>query len=121
VDFVCREAKLVVEVDGATHSTPAELESDASRTAYLHSQGQRVIRLQNSEVLHGMDQVVAMIEEALTKLPSPSPSLRAGPPSSPAGGRGYTRLRSLPFGEGEVSLQSSGTSKGKRSIRSRTR
>jgi very-short-patch-repair endonuclease len=29
-DFVCREKKLVVEVDGATHSTGEERERDAS-------------------------------------------------------------------------------------------
>ena len=33
-DFACREAKLVVEIDGATHSTDAEAASDASRTGF---------------------------------------------------------------------------------------
>src|SRR5271169_5173522 len=33
-DFACREAKLAIEIDGATHSTPQELDRDARRTAF---------------------------------------------------------------------------------------
>jgi len=90
-DFLCREAKLVIEVDGATHSTQAELESDARRTNYLRRYGHRVIRFQNDEVLNGMDQVLSSIEQALTKLPSPTPLRRNGAPSSPVNGRGRYR------------------------------
>jgi very-short-patch-repair endonuclease len=34
-DFLCREGSLVVEVDGATHSTAAEMASDKRRTEAL--------------------------------------------------------------------------------------
>jgi very-short-patch-repair endonuclease len=64
-DFLCREGRLVVEVDGATHSTAAEVASDRRRTEALKAIGYRVIRMQNEEVMRGMDQVLALILEAL--------------------------------------------------------
>ena len=88
-DFMCRASKLVVEVDGATHSTAAELESDRIRTGYLEAQGYRVLRFHNDEILNVMDEVLAIIVNSLTDCPSPPPSLRDGSPSSPASGRGH--------------------------------
>jgi very-short-patch-repair endonuclease len=35
VDFVCLEAKLIVEVDGATHSMDREIRHDTERTRIL--------------------------------------------------------------------------------------
>jgi very-short-patch-repair endonuclease len=64
-DFLCREWNLIVEVDGATHSTVAEIANDRRRTEALTARGYRVIRVQNEEVVHGMDQVLAIILEAL--------------------------------------------------------
>jgi len=65
-DFLCRERNLIVEVDGATHSTVAELANDKRRTDALTAIGYRVIRIQNEEVMHGLDQVLAIILGALT-------------------------------------------------------
>ena len=63
-DFACRSMKLVVEVDGATHSTPAELKHDQKRTAFLQQQGYRMLRISNDEVLNGMDEVLTLIRAA---------------------------------------------------------
>ncbi len=49
-DFCCREEKLIVEVDGATHSTDAEQARDSVREAFLISRGYRVLRFKNAEV-----------------------------------------------------------------------
>ncbi len=87
-DFMCREHKLIVEVDGATHSTAAELEHDRVRSQFLETQGYRVLRFHNDEILNGMDEVLTIIRSALARNPSPPPSLCDGSPSSPAGGRG---------------------------------
>ncbi|MGQ0485233.1 MAG: endonuclease domain-containing protein [Hyphomicrobiales bacterium] len=65
-DFLCREHRLVVEVDGATHSSGAEMERDFNRTSHLAKLGYRVIRFQNDEIVTGMDQVLTLILEALT-------------------------------------------------------
>ena len=64
-DFLCRELRLIVEVDGATHSTEAEISHDANRTSQLQSLGYQVVRFQNDEVINGMDEVLALILQAL--------------------------------------------------------
>ncbi|HEY1751009.1 MAG TPA: endonuclease domain-containing protein [Caulobacteraceae bacterium] len=48
-DFACREARLVVEIDGSQHQE--RIEYDAQRSATLESCGWRVIRFDNGEVL----------------------------------------------------------------------
>src|SRR5436305_6820250 len=47
-DFCCRERKLIIELDGATHSTEAERARDAKRTRFFESQNYRVIRFINA-------------------------------------------------------------------------
>jgi very-short-patch-repair endonuclease len=88
-DFLCRELSLIVEVDGATHSTAAEVARDAARTNALRKLGITVLRFQNDEVIHGMEEVLTIIRAALARNPSPPPSLCDGSPSSPASGRGH--------------------------------
>jgi adenine-specific DNA-methyltransferase len=69
VDFLCAERRLIIEVDGGRH-TP---ERDARRTAHLESQGFRLIRFWNHDVLQNIDGVWTMIEKALeTKPPHPT-------------------------------------------------
>ena len=60
-DFLCAEAKLIVEADGGQH-TPA---SDAERTAFLEAQGYRVIRFWNNDILENTQGVLAQIADAL--------------------------------------------------------
>jgi very-short-patch-repair endonuclease len=63
--FACHEAKLVVEIDGATHSTDAELAKDRTRAAFMARQGYRVIRFTNLEVYEQLDRVCEAILAAL--------------------------------------------------------
>ena len=65
VDFACREAKLIVEVDGATHSTNEEIQRDALRSAELEGNGYKIIRVQNDDVYNAMDGVLSTIQAAL--------------------------------------------------------
>jgi very-short-patch-repair endonuclease len=70
VDFVCREQRLIVEVDGATHSTDEELAYDARREKFLAGEGYRVLRVSNDEVFSNLDDVCETIFMALqTKEP----------------------------------------------------
>jgi len=62
VDFLCRERNLVVEVDGGQH---AESESDKVRDACLASEGYRVLRFWNSDVLGNIDGVLQTILASL--------------------------------------------------------
>ena len=54
-DFVSREMRLVIEIDGGQHASAAEY--DARRTRFIEAQGYRVIRFWNSEVLDNIDSV----------------------------------------------------------------
>jgi len=84
VDFVCFDARLVVEVDGSPH---AESASDVVRDDWLKSQGFRVLRFWNNEVLENVEGVATTILAALeTPLPNPSPTRGEGPNSSPLEG-----------------------------------
>jgi very-short-patch-repair endonuclease len=64
-DFACREAKLAVEIDGATHSTAEELAHDARRSAFLAKQNYRVLRFTNEQVFENVEAVGEAILEAL--------------------------------------------------------
>jgi very-short-patch-repair endonuclease len=62
-DFICRERRLIVEVDGGQH---AESQRDIHRTAFLEAEGYRVIRFWNDDVLGNIEGVLHLISEALT-------------------------------------------------------
>lgn len=50
VDFITLDGRLIIEVDGATHSTDAELTYDAERTRALESLGFSVMRVTNTDI-----------------------------------------------------------------------
>ena len=61
VDFACHEARLVLELDGATHSSDEELAADAARQQKLEKEGYTVLRLRNAEVYDNLDGVAETI------------------------------------------------------------
>ena len=72
VDFVCLEARLIIEADGGQHSN--QVTYDAKRTARLEGMGYRVMRFWNHEVLGELQSVLEQIRTALIEAPSPQPS-----------------------------------------------
>ena len=50
VDFVCREKKIIIELDGGQHNTDVNIEYDNARTMYLEAKGYKVIRFWNNEI-----------------------------------------------------------------------
>jgi len=72
VDFVCLEARLIIEADGGQHSNQEAY--DARRTVWLEGMGYRVIRFWNHEVLCELQSVLEQIRAALIEAPSPRPS-----------------------------------------------
>jgi very-short-patch-repair endonuclease len=64
-DFVTLDGKLIVEVDGATHSTEAELQHDMERTRVLESCGFHVIRVSNVDLYDNLEGVLAFIDLTL--------------------------------------------------------
>ncbi|WNO54962.1 endonuclease domain-containing protein [Stakelama saccharophila] len=70
VDFAARSHKLVIEVDGDTHT---DAERDANRTAHLESQGYRVLRFTNHEIMTNLAGVSEAILSAIPTAPLPNP------------------------------------------------
>ena len=64
-DFADVRARLVVEVDGATHGTDDEQEYDRRREGYLRRRGWRVLRFTNSDVYESLGSVVEAIHAAI--------------------------------------------------------
>ncbi|MBR0551407.1 endonuclease domain-containing protein [Stakelama marina] len=69
-DFVARSHKLVIEIDGDTH---ADTGRDVCRTGYLESQGYRVIRFTNNDVMANLEGVAEAILAAVSATPLPNP------------------------------------------------
>ncbi|BCH26604.1 hypothetical protein MesoLjLc_65170 [Mesorhizobium sp. L-8-10] len=61
-DFMCREKRLVIEVDGSQH---AESSYDRTRDEFMRLQGISVIRFWNTDVLKGITSVCETILAAL--------------------------------------------------------
>jgi very-short-patch-repair endonuclease len=76
VDFVCRERRLVIELDGGQH---AESPEDRYRDRALCALGYRVIRVWNNEVIENLDGVLERLLSELDKAPlTPALSPQAG-------------------------------------------
>lgn len=73
--FACVPARLVVEVDGGTHSTSTEVLHDRRRDAYMKGRGWRILRVTNEDIYKNLDTV---LDGIVRFAPPPRPS--AGPP-----------------------------------------
>lgn len=62
-DFVCFSERLVIEVDGGQHAVRKH--HDALRTAWLKTQGFRVMRFWNNDVLRNTNGVLETIAKAI--------------------------------------------------------
>ena len=96
VDFAHHAVSLVVEVDGDQHGREAGRAADARRDAWLRSQGYRVLRFWNAEVLRETEGVITTILDAMASAPPPkkrrrrpvSPPVPSSPSPSPSMGEG---------------------------------
>ena len=68
-DFVCFELKLIVELDGSQHAIRGD--HDEARTAWLESQGFRVLRYWNFQVFEELESVLEAIWLAVRDLSYP--------------------------------------------------
>ncbi|HEV7284510.1 MAG TPA: DUF559 domain-containing protein [Kaistia sp.] len=76
-DFVCKDAMVIVELDGGQH---AELRAvhDQQRAEVLAGTGYRVIRFWNNDLFENIGEVLRQIVEACKQAPHPSPLPHAG-------------------------------------------
>ncbi|MGC2412935.1 MAG: endonuclease domain-containing protein [Stellaceae bacterium] len=75
VDLVCREQRLIVEVDGGQH---ADNQSDRVRDRYFASMGYRVIRFWNTDVLGNIQGVLETLKSEIEAAPHPDPLPASG-------------------------------------------
>lgn len=61
VDFVTLDGKLIIEVDGGTHSTAQERRLDDARTHELERLGFHVVRVTNTDVYKNLNGVLDTI------------------------------------------------------------
>jgi len=61
-DFCCRNARLVIELDGGQH---AESTADEARTRLIEANGYSVIRFSNNDVFDNLEGVLMEIQSAL--------------------------------------------------------
>jgi len=80
-DFYCRDAKLVIEVDGGYHQTIKE--EDKNRDEVLTTLGLTTFRFTNEEVLSNVNNVVKKIDDYLCSMRKINPP----PPCEKQGGR----------------------------------
>lgn len=64
-DFLCRSARLVVELDGFSHALRPE--HDSARDRWMRAEGWRVLRFANAEVMGNVEGVVTAIRLALAE------------------------------------------------------
>ena len=65
-DFLCYEARLVIEVDGGQH---ADLRSDRVRDRWFAENGFRVLRFWNNDVLSNLEGVLTTVLDAVRESP----------------------------------------------------
>jgi very-short-patch-repair endonuclease len=73
VDFCCHGVRIVIEVDGGQHGLEPAVSKDAVRTCWLESQGYRVARYWNNEVLGNFDGVIMNLESLFPATPPQTP------------------------------------------------
>jgi very-short-patch-repair endonuclease len=72
-DFASHQLRIVIELDGGQH---ADSVADDVRTSYLVSEGYRVLRFWNNDVLENISGVLSTIDTAIQadRPPTPDPS-----------------------------------------------
>jgi very-short-patch-repair endonuclease len=78
-DFACTKERVIMEADGGQHS---DSKTDSRRTAWLESQGWRVVRFRNNEILKNPEGVIDAILRELRR-DAPHPAAAARRPPSP--------------------------------------
>lgn len=83
VDFLCIEAKPIIEVDSSQHNET----SDAARTTWSEASGYRVLRFRNSDVVENREGVPEAIRLApIDRMADKKNALLQPPPAKAGGG-----------------------------------
>ncbi|MFB9048249.1 endonuclease domain-containing protein [Sphingobium indicum] len=71
-DFLCRELRLMIELDGESHDHSVQY--DSRRDDYCRSRGYRILRFSNADVMENLEGVVSHVQATLAQAhPQPLP------------------------------------------------
>lgn len=80
MDFFCRQAMLVVELDGSEHYDEKGKRYDAQRTFELEKLGLKVVRISNLDVTNNFYGVCSYIDKIVKERKCETHSTASGPP-----------------------------------------
>lgn len=63
VDFVCRDRKIIIEIDGGQHNLEKNIEKDKKRTDFFENLGYKVIRFWNNDINNNIEGVYTKLQE----------------------------------------------------------
>lgn len=66
-DFVCKERKLIIEIDGGQHNE----KTDRGRSLFIESAGYKIIRFWNNDILNNLEGALNVIKSNLKENTSP--------------------------------------------------
>jgi len=64
VDFVCKEKKLIIELDGSEHLDENQMLHDINRDEYLKTLGYKILRIYNNDINKDINIVLETIKQA---------------------------------------------------------
>jgi len=68
IDFYCPELKLAVELDGASHNNPEQIEYDIKRQKYLEEFNIKFVRIKDEDLFGNTNQAFMKIENTIKLL-----------------------------------------------------
>jgi very-short-patch-repair endonuclease len=100
-DFMCKELKLIVEVDGITHHFEENYLHDLKRQEDLESLGFKVVRFMDNDVLGNIEGVKLELERVVAELEAVQPQMKKVHPLNPPPAGENEKVNSPPAGENE--------------------
>ena len=64
-DFVCKDKKIIIELDGSGHLEASQHEHDVNRDSYLKSQGYEILRFYNNDIENNLEEVLEIIRQKI--------------------------------------------------------
>lgn len=62
VDFICREKKIIIEIDGGQHNEEQNIIYDKQRTGFFENLGYKVVRFWNNDINDNIEGVYQKLE-----------------------------------------------------------
>ena len=64
-DFVCKDKKIIIELDGSGHLEASQHVHDVNRDSYLKSQGYEILRFYNNDIENNLEEVLEIIRQKI--------------------------------------------------------